>query len=193
MNRITVFCGSSSGTEDIFNETAYALGAFLAERQIEVVYGGAKVGLMGKVAQGALDNGGRVVGVLPHFLSTKEIAHDGLTEMIIVNTMHERKMIMHEMCDGFIALPGGFGTFEELFEVLTWAQLGLHKKPIGLLNLNGFYDDLNEMVQKMVDKGFLNELNQNMLLKGNTIEDLFLKLRTYDAPEVPKWINRETT
>lgn len=193
MNRITVFCGSNSGTENIFKETAYRLGAFLAERQIEVVYGGAKVGLMGKVAQGALDNGGRVVGVIPHFLSSKEIANDCLTEMIIVNTMHERKMIMHEMCDGFIALPGGFGTFEELFEVLTWAQLGLHKKPIGLLNLNGFYDGLNEMVQKMVDKGFLNVLNQNMLLKGNTIEDLFLKLRTYDAPEVPKWINRETT
>ena len=147
MKRISVFCGSSFGTDKVFEEHAYLLGKTLAAKNIGVVYGGANVGLMGAVANGALQNGGEVIGVLPHFLQTKEIAHTSLTELILVETMHERKTKMDGLCDGVIALPGGFGTLEEFFEMLTWAQLGLHKKPIAILNVNGFYNALLEMMQ----------------------------------------------
>lgn len=191
MKKITVFCGSSDGINPLFGEIAYQLGAQLAQEDIALIYGGAKIGLMGKVANGAIEAGGKVTGVLPHFLGSKEIAHDQLTEIIMVNTMHDRKMIMHERCDGFIALPGGFGTFEELFEVLTWAQLGLHQKPIGLLNVNGFYDHLIQMVETMVNQGYLSELHQSMLLKSATITGLLDQMKNYEAPEVPKWINKD--
>lgn len=191
MKHITVFCGSSSGSEPLFEEQAYALGATLAERNIGLVYGGAKVGLMGAVANGSLDKGGKATGVLPHFLRSKEIAHESLTELILVESMHERKTKMHELCDGIIALPGGFGTLEELFEMLTWAQLGLHKKPIGILNTNGFYNDLLTLIQTMVDKGFLKKLNQDMLLVSDSIGGLLDNMEKYQAPEVGKWITRE--
>src|SRR5690606_15661454 len=138
MNNIVVFCGSSIGTDRVYEEQAFLLGKTLAEASLGLVYGGAKVGLMGAVADGALGHGGKVVGVLPRFLQTREIAHDGLTELFIVETMHERKTKMNELCDGIIALPGGFGTMEEFFEMLTWGQLGLHQKPVGLLNTDGF-------------------------------------------------------
>ena len=128
MKSITVFCGSSLGTESDFESEAQQLGEHLAERNIAVVYGGAKIGLMGALAQGALAKGGEVIGIIPTFLRKKEVAHEELTELILVENMHERKMKMHDLCDGFIALPGGFGTLEELFEILTWAQLGRHKK-----------------------------------------------------------------
>ena len=154
MKRVTVFCGSSSGSEDLYYKQAYMLGSSLAKRGIGVVYGGAKVGLMGAVADGALGAGGEVIGVLPNFLRSKEIAHMGLTELIQVESMHERKLKMNELCDGVIALPGGYGTMEEFFEMITWAQLGLHQKPIALLNINGFYDSLINLVQTMVDHGF---------------------------------------
>lgn len=192
MKRVTVFCGSSNGTDDIFRSNAILLGKALAQQKIELVYGGAKVGLMGAVADGALAEGGKVIGVLPHFLSTKEIAHEQLTELVLVESMHERKTKMNELCDGVIALPGGFGTMEELFEMLTWAQLGLHKKPIALYNVNGFYDDLIAMIQVMVNKGFLKEINQKMLLVSNDIDDLLEQMNTYSAPEVGKWITKET-
>src|SRR6478609_6089839 len=179
MKRITVFCGSSLGNGPHFQVQAKLLGQTLAKQNIELVYGGAKIGLMGAVADGALSAGGKVIGVLPNFLRSKEIAHEGLTELILVDSMHERKTKMHELCDGVIALPGGFGTLEEFFEMLTWAQLGLHKKPIAILNIDGFYDSLRSLVQTMVDKGFLKEANQQMLLMSDNIEELLDKMRNY--------------
>lgn len=192
MKRITVFCGSSFGTDSIYQEQAMALGNALAKRNIELVYGGANVGLMGAVADGVLNEGGKVIGILPHFLKSKEIAHAGLTELILVETMHERKTKMNELCDGVIALPGGFGTMEEFFEMLTWAQLGLHKKPIAILNIDGFYDSLKVLIQVMVDKGFLKPVNQEMLLVSDTVEELLTKMSEYTAPEVGKWISKTT-
>ena len=191
MKRITVFCGSSSGTEEIYTSQATLLGETLAKRNIELVYGGAKVGLMGAVADGVLNAGGKAIGVLPNFLGSKEIAHPQLTELILVETMHERKTKMNDLCDGVIALPGGFGTLDELFEMLTWGQLGLHKKPIAILNVDGYYDALIIFVQTMTDKGLLKEVNQQMLLVSDTIDDLLEKMENYVPPTVGKWINKE--
>lgn len=191
MKSITVFCGSSSGTDPIFFEQAWLLGKTLANRNIRLVYGGAKVGLMGAVAEGVLREGGEVIGVLPHFLRSKEIAHEGLTQLMLVNSMHERKTTMHELSDGVIALPGGFGTMEELFEMLTWAQLGLHQKPIGLLNTNGFYTQLMALLNTMVTAGLLKEINYNMLLVDSTIEGLLYQMERYVAPVVGKWITED--
>ncbi|ABQ07701.1 TIGR00730 family Rossman fold protein [Flavobacterium johnsoniae] len=191
MKRITVFCASSFGTEKIYEEQAIALGKTLSEQNIELVYGGANVGLMGAVADGALNAGGKVIGVLPNFLRSKEIAHLGLTELILVESMHERKTKMNDLCDGVIALPGGFGTLEELFEMLTWAQLGLHKKPIAILNIDGFYDALIELLKVMVEKGLLKDVNASMVLVSDNIEDLLNKMRNYIPPTVGKWIDKE--
>jgi len=191
MKRITVFCGSSFGTEDIFREQAYLLGKTLAKKKIGLVYGGARVGLMGALADGAMQNQGEVIGVLPNFLKGKEIAHEHLTELILVETMHERKTKMNDLSDGVIALPGGFGTLEELFEMLTWAQLGLHKKPIAILNINGFYDELFKLTQTMVEKGLLKDINQQMLLVSDDIFDLLDKMYNYQPPTVGKWITKE--
>ena len=193
MKRIVVYCGSSFGTDPVYREQAYATGVELARLDIGLVYGGARVGLMGAVADGALAHGGEVIGVLPRFLSGKELGHAGLTDLILVDTMHERKLKMHELSDGVISLPGGFGTLEELFEMVTWGQLGLHKKPVGLLNVAGFYDELLSFVQTMVDKGFLKEANQQMLLSADTIEGLLEKMKNYQAPATDKWITKETT
>ncbi|OXB24825.1 Rossman fold protein, TIGR00730 family [Flavobacterium tructae] len=189
MKRITVFCGSSFGTDKIYQEQAALLGKTLAQQNIELVYGGANVGLMGAVADGVLNEGGKAIGVLPNFLRSKEIAHLGLTELIVVESMHERKTKMNDLCDGVIALPGGFGTLEELFEMLTWGQLGLHKKPIGILNINGFYDSLIELTKVMVEKGLLKPVNQEMLLVSDTIEDLLHQMRNYVPPATGKWID----
>ena len=191
MKRITVFCGSSFGTEAIYTEQATLLGETFAKENIELVYGGANVGLMGAVADGVLNNGGKAIGVLPNFLRSKEIAHLGLTELILVESMHERKTKMNDLCDGVITLPGGFGTLEELFEMLTWAQLGLHKKPIAILNINGFYDSLIELTKTMVEKGLLKEANQKMLLVSDNIPDLLHQMRNYIPPTVGKWIDKE--
>ncbi|WP_090604640.1 LOG family protein [Parapedobacter koreensis] len=192
MKNIVVFCGSSMGTDSSYEEQAYQLGKTLAESGIGLVYGGAKVGLMGAVANGALHHGGKVVGVLPHFLQTKEIAHTGLTELILVDTMHERKTKMNQLCDGVIALPGGFGTLEEFFEMFTWGQLGLHNKPMGLLNIGGFYDELIALVRRMVDNGFLKAENQQMLLCHSDIPQLLEQMNNYQPPTVSKWITKET-
>ena len=170
-----------------------ALGQRLATENIDVVYGGANIGLMGAVANGALKNGGKVIGVLPKFLQSKEIAHQQLTELIIVNSMHERKTKMNALCDGVIALPGGFGTLEELFEMLTWGQLGLHQKPIGLLNSNGYYNHLIAFLDGMVAKGLLKKVNREMLLISDTVDELLLKMKNYQAPTTEKWISKETT
>ena len=191
MKRITVFCGSSFGTDEIYKEQATLLGKTLAKQNIELVYGGANVGLMGAVADGILNEGGKAIGVLPDFLRSKEIAHLGLTELILVESMHERKTKMNDLCDGVIALPGGFGTLEELFEMLTWAQLGLHKKPIAILNINGFYDSLIELTEVMVTKGLLKDVNQQMLLVSDNIDDLLDQMKNYVAPAVGKWIEKK--
>ena len=193
MKSVSVFCGSSAGTGNQYSAEAMALGKALALKDIMLVYGGAKLGLMGAVANGALSVGGKVVGVLPGFLQSKEIAHTGLTEMILVESMHERKMKMNDLSEGIIALPGGYGTLEEFFEMLTWAQLGLHQKPVALLNIDGFYDPLITLLQLMVDKGFLKEVNQRMLIVNNNIENLLRQMQEYRAPAVPKWITKETT
>jgi len=191
MKSITVFCGSSFGTDDIYKNQAFLLGQTFAKQQIQLIYGGADVGLMGTVADGVLSEGGKAIGVLPQFLQSKEIAHKNLTELIIVETMHERKMKMNDLCDGVIVLPGGYGTLEEFFEMITWAQLGLHKKPIGILNIDGFYDDLIKLVQTMVNKGFLKQVNSDMLLISNSIDELLEKMKNYQAPSVGKWISKD--
>ena len=191
MKSITVFCGSSFGTDDVFKEQATLLGQTLAKQNIQLVYGGSNTGLMGAVADGALQASGKVVGVLPHFLQSKEIAHKQLTELILVETMHERKNKMNDLCDGVIVLPGGYGTLEEFFEMITWAQLGLHKKPIAVLNIDGFYDDLIKLTQTMVDKGFLKQINQDMLLISDTIDELLEMMKNYKAPTVGKWISKD--
>jgi uncharacterized protein (TIGR00730 family) len=191
IKRLTVFCGSSFGTETIYEEKAYELGKQLAAEKIGLVYGGANVGLMGTVANGVMENDGEAVGVLPHFLKGKEIAHNQLSELILVETMHERKTKMNELSDGVIALPGGYGTLEELFEMMTWAQLGLHQKPVAVLNINGFYDDLLKMIQTMADQGFLKERNQRMLIVDDQIDSLLSKIKNYEAPKVDKWISKE--
>lgn len=191
MKSVAVFCGSSSGSDNIFREQAVALGQTLARQEIQLIYGGADVGLMGAIADATLDAGGKVTGVLPRFLRSKEIAHKKLTELILVETMHERKMKMDELCDGVIVLPGGYGTLEEFFEMITWAQLGLHKKPVAVLNINGFYDDLIRLVQIMVDKGFLKKANQDMLLISSSIDDLLQKMKNYQPTLVGKWISKE--
>ena len=193
MKRIAVFCGSSSGTETVFEKEAQTLGQTLAKEKIDLVYGGANVGLMGALANATLSEGGNVIGVIPTFLKSKEIAHLGLTELHIVASMHERKTKMNDLSDGAIALPGGFGTLEELFEMLTWGQLGLHQKPVGLLNVNGFYDELIQLMDTMVEKGFLKEIYRKLVLISNNPNDLLAQMRTYEAPIVGKWITRETT
>lgn len=192
IKRITVFCGSSSGVSEIYEKSAFALGQLLATNGIGLVYGGAKVGLMGAVANGALSKGGEVIGVLPHFLKTVELEHQGLTELIPVASMHERKLKMEELCDGVIALPGGYGTLEEFFEMLTWAQLGLHSKPVALLNVNGFYSDLLALINRMVLQGFLKGVNQKMLLVNDDAAQLLEQMKNYVAPSVGKWISKSS-
>lgn len=193
MKRITIFCGSSAGKNGKYSEEAFLLGKILAKKNIGVVYGGAKIGLMGAVADGALSEKGEVIGVIPDFLQTKEVAHNELTEMIVVESMHERKLKMHDLADGFIALPGGFGTMEELFEILTWGQLGLHKKPVGLLNMENFYQPLLNMLSQMTGQDFLKDINREMLLSDNSIDNLLTKMEQYQAPETPKWLLESET
>lgn len=182
MKRITVFCGSNIGTEKIYQEEAYLLGKTLAENSIGLVYGGSNTGLMGMVANGVIENKGEAIGVLPHFLKEREIAHTKLSALILVDSMHERKTKMNEMSDGAIALPGGLGTLEELFEMLTWAQLQLHEKPIGILNVNGFYDNLLLLIQNMADKGFITQANKQILIISNSIEELIKMMKSYQPP-----------
>jgi len=188
MKRIAVYCGSSAGANGIYREQAFLLGKLLAENNTEVVFGGGKVGLMGHLADGTMDAGGRVTGIIPGFLHVKEVAHNGLSEMITVDTMHERKALIFEMSDGFIALPGGFGTLDELFEMLTWAQLGLHQKPVGILNINGYYDSILKGVGSMVDEGFLKIENREMIQVSDRPMELLRMMEQYQAPALPKWI-----
>lgn len=191
MKSVVVFCGSSEGFENVFGEQAYVLGKTLAEKNRTLVYGGAKIGVMGKVAQGALENNGRVIGVIPEFLKIKEVVHENLSDLIVTQNMQERKLKMHELSDGIVMLPGGFGTLEEFFEMLTWSQLGLHQYPIGVLNINGFYDELLQMLWKMVGMGFVKETDYRSILVDDDVLGLLQKMDDYAPKPVPKWINKE--
>lgn len=193
MKSVVVFCGSGDGYDETYRETAYNLGNILATRKVRIIYGGSRIGMMGALADGALENGGVVIGVIPTFLQTKEVTHHGLTEIIKVNTMHERKVKMHELSDAVITLPGGWGTMDEMFEMLTWAQMGLHQKPLGLLNINGYYDSLQALTDNMVREGFLNEDVNRMLMVSTNIEDLLQMMDDYVAPEVHQWLTKKTT
>ena len=187
MKYISVFCGSSSGARKIFTEQATILGKIIVRKGYGIVYGGAHVGLMGAVADGALSEGGRVIGVIPQFLQKKELEHKRLTEIHIVDTMHERKAMMNDLCDAVIALPGGYGTMEELFEMLTWGQLSLHKKPIALLNIEGFYDSLIALSEKMIQEGFLKEEYKDLLIIDDNIERLLWRIENYVPLKNEKW------
>ncbi len=186
---VSVFCGSSAGNDERFLEDARSLGSYLAEHRITLIYGGARVGLMGVVADAVLEGGGLVTGVLPDFITNREIAHQELTEMITVSSMHERKSVMHERSDAAIVLPGGYGTMDEMFELLTWGQLGLHAKPVGILNSGGFYDGLISFIDQMVTKSLLRIHHRKMLQVSGDIPELFDLLQSYDAPAKAKWIS----
>jgi len=193
MNSVVVFCGSSEGVTAQYAEDAFELGKTLAQNQIKLVYGGAKIGIMGSLAKGTTEAQGEVIGVIPEFLMKKEVFHPNLTDLIITKDMHERKMKMHELSDGIIMLPGGYGTLEEFFEMLTWAQLGLHQYPIGILNTNGFYDALLQMLRHMVQQGFVKQINYDMLLVDQDVNSLLTKMKNYEPIPVPKWITKDQT
>lgn len=191
---VCVFCGSSTGAKLSYSEAARRVGETLARRGLGLVYGGGRVGLMGVTADAALAAGGEVVGVIPEPLATKEIAHPGLTELIVVPGMHQRKAIMVERSDGFLALPGGVGTFEELFEIVTWAVLGLHQKPIGLLNVDGYFDPLLALLGHAVAERFVRPEHLAMMLVSDQPEALAAGLLDFDPPPAgPKWIDLEQT
>ncbi len=184
MKNITVFCGARTGSNPLYEKRAYELGAFLAEQGIGIVYGGGAVGLMGAVANGALDQGGKVTGVIPQFLVDREMAHPKIQHMEIVQTMHKRKEMMEELGDAIISLPGGAGTLEEFFEMFTWGQIGLHQKPIGLLNINDFYDDLLEFLGKLIKEGFLQEKYMDQLFTGSDGKEILEKFNAFTPVEV---------
>jgi uncharacterized protein (TIGR00730 family) len=191
MRRICVFSGSSPGRRPAYGEAAAALGRLLAEQGIGVVYGGAMIGLMGRVADAARAVGGEVIGVIPQSLVEFEVAHMGLEDLRIVGSMHERKALMAELSDAFIALPGGIGTLEEFFEIWTWAQLGSHAKPCALLNVDGYYDKLLGFLDHVVDEAFLRSVHRGMILVETEPVRLLEALRSYSPPVVEKWIGRD--
>ncbi len=193
LKSIAVFCGSNTGSNEKIIKQSYALGVHLAQHDIKLVFGGSKLGLMGQVANGALVHGGLVYGVIPQFLKSKEIVHTQLTNLVTTKDMHERKLKMQEMSDGFIMLPGGFGTLEEFFEILTWAQLGLHQKPIGILNSEGYFDDLLKMIKAMVESGFLKQENLNLIVVSKNESSLLEKMHLFVPPNKPKWITKNQT
>ncbi len=190
MKNICVYCGSSSGLSPEYIDYATVLAKELVTRNIGLVYGGASVGIMGKIANTVLDGGGEVIGVIPQSLVDKEVSHTGLTELKVVNTMHERKAIMAELSDGFMALPGGLGTIEELFEVLTWSQLGFHKKPCSLLNIKQYYNSLLLFLDHAVEEQFIKPIHREMLLIEDDPSKLLDAMEEYNPPAVDKWIGR---
>lgn len=193
MKSIAVFCGSSDGASTNYRENAIKFGKELAKHKITLIYGGASVGIMGAVADTVLNEGGRVIGVMPSFLEEREISHKNLTELIIVDTMHERKSKMADLADGFVALPGGPGTLEEYFEIFTWAQLGLHKKPCGILNINHYFDPLIELLNHMVEEEFLDEKYRSMSVVEAEPKQLLKKLHTYEPPKIKTYLNKRQT
>jgi uncharacterized protein (TIGR00730 family) len=193
MKSVAVFCGSSPGFDPEYGRVTALVGRAIAERNMTTVYGGASVGAMGTLADAALEHGGRVVGVLPRQLVEKEIGHAGLSEMHAVDSMHERKKLMSDLADGFIALPGGFGTLDELAEILTWAQLGLHRKPVALLNTLGFFDELLAFLDHAVDQGFLRRENRSALIVSTSPEEILDEMNAYTPTSVGKWIDGNGT
>jgi uncharacterized protein (TIGR00730 family) len=193
IKRICVFCGSYSGTREIYGEQARALGRSMAERGIGLVYGGGGIGMMGAVADAVIEARGEVIGVIPYALATKERARRDI-DMRVVNTMHERKAMMAELSDAFIAMPGGFGTLEEMMETITWGQLGIHQKPVGLLNVAGYYDPLLAMVDRAIDEGFILPHYRNLFVASSGVAELFDLMRKFQPLEgVVKWIEMSET
>lgn len=188
MKRIAVYCGSNKGTRPEYAAAAQTLGALLACEKIELVYGGGMVGLMGIVADAVLQNGGHVIGVIPEKLVIKEVVHEKLPDLRVVKDMHERKAMMAELSDGFIALPGGYGTFEEFFEVLAWSQLGWHPKPFGLLNIAGFYSPLLQFLDHTREEGFIRPQHRELVLVADNAEKMLDQLKAYRPPNEVKWI-----
>jgi hypothetical protein len=193
MRRVLVFCGSSPGRLPAYVAAAHALGAELAARGLGLVYGGAQVGMMGAVADAVLAQGGEVIGVIPRMLVEKEVAHTGLSELRVVETMHQRKALMESLADGVIALPGGFGTLDELFEIATWAQLGIHTKPVGLLNVAGYWDQLLSLIDHMVTERFLRPEQRDALLVSDSPAELIVRMSRYQPAAVDKWLDRSRT
>jgi uncharacterized protein (TIGR00730 family) len=192
MKRICVFCGSSGGSRPEYRAAAEEMGKELVRRDIELVYGGGKVGLMGALADSVLSAGGRAIGVIPEHLMAREVGHKSLTKLHVVRSMHERKALMADLSDAFVAMPGGFGTLEEFCEVLTWSQLGLHAKPCGLLNVLGFYSPLLEMFDHAVQEKFLKIENRSLLLARNSVGELLEALERWQPIHVEKWLDRQT-
>ncbi|MGH1505953.1 MAG: TIGR00730 family Rossman fold protein [Acidimicrobiales bacterium] len=193
IDRLCVYCASSPGSNPAVTAATEALGQLLAERDIELVYGGGAVGLMGLVADTVLAGGGRVTGIIPTGLFSREVAHRGVTELIEVDSMHERKMAMFERSDAFMALPGGFGTLEEVAEVTTWSQIGIHTKPIGLLNVDGFWDGLITWLDRAVDDRVLREENRGLLVVGDDPADLLATLEATEVTHTEKWLDLDQT
>lgn len=191
IKRVCVFCGSSRGSRPAYVKAAHDMGEALVRRGAGLVYGGGCVGLMGELADVVMAAGGEVIGVIPHALVAREVGHRGITELLIVRSMHERKAKMMELADGFIALPGGFGTFEEFCEVITWAQLGLHQKPCGLLNVEDYYDSLLNLFNKAVDDGFIHPKVRELVLEATDADVLLDRFAAYEPPTVAKWIERD--
>lgn len=189
--RICVYCGSSNDVDERFKSAARQMGTLLAQRGIGVVYGGGSVGLMGIVADAALAAGGEVLGVIPDKLQRLELGHDGLTELFVVDSMHARKMLMAQLSDGFVALPGGFGTLEEISEVTTWSQLNYHKKPVGLLNVDGYYDHLIAWIRTAVAQGFIRTPHRDLLCAADTPEALLQRLADAEIPALADWLSVE--
>jgi len=188
IKRICVYCGSSPGKNPAFALAAAGLAKTMCERGIGLVYGGAAVGVMGALANAVLEAGGEAIGVIPRSLAIKEVAHHGLTELHVVSSMHDRKAMMAELADGFIALPGGWGTLEEIFEILTWAQLGFHDKPCGLLNIAGYYDGLIGFLDNAIEQQFVREVCRPMLMTASEPAGLLDRFAAYRAPKVRKWM-----
>ena len=193
LRRVCVFCASSPGARPEYAAAATAVGQLLAAEGIGLVYGGGAVGLMGVVADAALGAGGEVIGVIPEDLFAREVGHGGVTDLRVVGSMHERKQLMFDLSDGFIALPGGLGTLEETFEVLTWAQLGMHAKPIAVLDTAGYYRPLLGFLDRAVDERLVTAAHRGMLLEGDEPKELLSRMRRYEPPAVEKWIDREDT
>jgi hypothetical protein len=189
LRRLCVFCGSSLGIQTSYAQAADDMGRLLAERRIELVYGGGNVGLMGRVADACLNQGGRAIGVMPRTLFDKEIAHRGLTELHVVESMHQRKALMADLADAFVAMPGGYGTWEEFCEVLTWSQLGLQRKACAVLNVSGYYEPLLDMADRAVEQGFLRDAHRELLLADTDPARLLDRLSSYTVPTVDKWMD----
>ena len=189
MKKIAVFCGASSGFKNIYREKAAELGNYFVKNKIAMVYGGGKIGMMGAIADAMLSKKGEVIGVIPHLLRHEEVEHREVSEMLFSKTMSERKVSISKMVDGYIALAGGFGTLDEIFEALTLGQLGIETKPVGILNTNGFFDPMLQQLDKMVAEGFLKSENKAMLLVHKSIPDLIEAMYTYKAPKITKLVN----